>query len=69
MDLTDLFNIVIKFGSIAIMIVYVIFAFVVVRQIKLMVQTFSTAFDSKLTMLSWIHLGVAILVLILAFVI
>ena len=41
MDLSDLINVVIKIGSIAVMMVYVVFAFVVIKQIKLMVKTFS----------------------------
>jgi len=69
MDFSQLINIVIKLGSIALMAVYIIFAFVVVRQTKLMVRTFSTAFEQKLKLISWLHLITAVIVFILALVI
>lgn len=66
MELTSAFNGVVKIGSIAVLIVYLLFAGVVVRQINLMVKTFNTSYESQIKLLGWIHLGVTILVLFVA---
>jgi len=50
------------------MLVYLVFAGVVVRQIDLMVSTFNTPYEGKIKLLGWIHLGVSIVVLLLALV-
>ncbi len=64
---SELGNLVIKLGSIALMLVYVIFAFVVIRQVKLMVQTFYNPYEQKLIWISWLHFIAAVLVLLVAF--
>ena len=60
------FNMVVKVGSTVVLLLYVVFAAVVIRQIKLMVNTLTTEYDSQLKLLAWIHLGVAVGLLIVA---
>jgi len=65
---STLLDILVKFGGIAILLVYLVFAIVVVRQIGLMVQTFNTVHEKKIRMLGWFHLGISIIVLMLAII-
>jgi len=48
---------------------YVLFAIVVVSQVKQMERTLIGGFEKVLLVIGWTHLGVAILALILAFVV
>jgi hypothetical protein len=49
--------------------IYVVFALVVVSQVRQMTQTLNGSLDLPLKLLSWIHFGVAIGALLLAFVV
>ena len=49
--------------------IYVAFALIVVRQVKLMSQTLNGFLDLPLRMMSWIHFLVAMAVFVLALVI
>ena len=66
MEISSAFDLVIKYGSVAVMLVYLLFAGVVVRQVNLMVKTFNTPHEEKIKFLGWTHMGIAILVLVLA---
>lgn len=60
---------IIKIGILIILALYIIFAFVVVRQVQLMTATLEVGFESQLKFLSFIHFLFAIGVLIFAFII
>jgi len=49
--------------------IYLIFALVVVRQVQLMIDTLEVGFEVPVKYLSYIHLILAIVVLIFAFVV
>lgn len=59
----------IKIFLIILMVIYLIFAFVVVRQVQLMTDTLEVGFESQLKLLSFIHLLFAIAVLIFSLII
>ena len=48
---------IIKIFIIIIMVIYLIFAFVVVRQVQLMTDTLEVGFESQLRFISFIHLA------------
>ncbi len=50
-------------------LVYIVFAVVIVSQVKQMANTIVTGFEKPLALLSWLHLGGAILALVWALVI
>lgn len=50
------------------LLLYIIFAFVVVRQVDLMARTLVVPIDLPIKIVAWIHLGLAIFVLLLALV-
>lgn len=60
---------VVKIGILIILALYIIFAFVVVRQVQLMTATLEVGFESQLKFLSFMHFLFAIGVLIFAFII
>lgn len=60
---------VLKVFLIILMAIYLIFAFVVVRQVQLMTDTLEVGFEAQLKLLSFIHLIFAIAVLIFSIVI
>lgn len=66
--LTNAFDVIVKLGSIGVLLVYSVFAVMIVRQIKLMVQSISTPYEGVLTSAGWIHLGVSIVLLLVAIV-
>lgn len=49
--------------------IYIAFAVIVVRQVNLMIQALNGGFDFPIKLISWIHLGVAIAIFLLALVI
>lgn len=49
-------------------LVYVVFAAVVVRQVHLMTETLEVGFETPIRILAWLHLGVALGTLFLAVV-
>ena len=69
MDFGSAFNLIIKFGSLTLLLVYLVFAVLVVRQIDLMVRTFSTPYEGRIRWLGWIHLGLSVGVLLLAVIV
>lgn len=58
-----------KVAVIFALFVYVLFAVIVVRQVKLMGKTLNGNLNLPLRIISWIHLLLALLVVFLAFVI
>lgn len=48
---------------------YGVFAVVVVRQVQLMSRTLNGALELPLKLLAWLHMGVAVMVLLMAVVI
>lgn len=70
-DLINGFNIwiVIKVFALILLGMYVVFAFVITRQVKVMTETLSLGFESVVRSLSFFHLFFAILVLITAAII
>jgi hypothetical protein len=48
---------------------YLIFALVIIRQVALMTQTLDVGFEVPIKLLTYIHLGFAIVVFILALII
>jgi len=57
----DLFKYAILIGA----FLYVIFAFIVTRQISLMKNTLITSFSPVLTLVGWLHLLISIMVFII----
>ena len=60
---------VIKICILILLVLYIIFAFVVVKQVKLMTDTLEVGFESQLKFLSFMHFIFAVGVLIFAFII
>lgn len=50
-------------------LLYIAFAVIVVRQVKLMKQTLNGILELPLRLVAWIHLGIAVLVLIIALIV
>ena len=60
---------VIKIFILILLVLYIIFAFVIVRQVQLMTITLEVGFENQLKLLSIIHLLFAIAVLVFAIII
>lgn len=60
---------IIKVLILVFLLIYVVFAFVVVKQVKLMTVTLEVGFEKQLKLLSFIHLLFAIAVLAFAIII
>ena len=60
---------IVKIGILILLALYIIFAFVIVRQVQLMTDTLEVGFESQLKFLSFVHFLFAIGVLIFAFII
>lgn len=60
---------ILKIFIIILMALYIIFAFVVVRQVQLMTDTIEVGFESQLRFMSFVHLLFAIAVLIFAIIV
>lgn len=56
----------VKYALIAFLILYLIFATIVVKQVRVMNKTLDVGFESSLVLLSFIHLTLAVFVLFLA---
>jgi len=61
--------IVIKFFSLAILGMYIVFAFVITRQVKVMTETLTLGFESVARFLSLFHLLFAVGVFIIAMIV
>jgi len=59
---------IIKVLILVFLLIYVVFAFVVVKQVKLMTVTLEVGFENQLKLLSFIHLLFAIAVLVFAII-
>lgn len=60
---------VIKIFVIVLLAIYIVFAFVVVRQVQLMTDTLEVGFEKQLKFLSFLHFLFAIAVLVFAILI
>jgi hypothetical protein len=60
---------VVKIAALVLLGLYLVFALVVVRQIKLMTNTLALGFEGLITLIGYIHLAFAILVFLAAFII
>lgn len=68
MDFSYMINIIVKYGTLITLLVYVVFAVLIIRQINLMLRTFFTPHEKNIKLLGWVHLGIAVLILLLAIV-
>jgi len=60
---------IIKIGIILFLVIYVIFAATIVKQVRIMVETLSTGFETQIKIAVFLHFLFALLVLILAVII
>lgn len=60
---------IIKVFTLILLVIYIIFAFVIVRQVQLMTKTLEVGFETQLKFLSFLHFLFAIGVLIFAILI
>lgn len=60
---------VIKIGIYLFLVIYVVFAATIIKQVRIMVDTLSTGFETQLKLVVLLHFIFALLVLILAFII
>jgi hypothetical protein len=58
-----------KIFFMVISVIYVIFAFIVVRQVGLMNKSFTTSLHGFFTFLAWLHFFVALLAVVLVFLV
>lgn len=69
----SLFNLniwsVIKIFILAALILYLIFSIIIIREVKLMNRTLKGVFNLPITIIAWLHFGLACLIFILALVI
>ena len=59
---------VVKVAALILLGMYLVFALIVVRQVKLMTDTLSLGFEGPIILLSYIHLAFAVLVFLAALV-
>ena len=59
---------VVKIAALILLGMYLVFALIVVRQVKLMTDTLSLGFEGPIILLSYIHLAFAVLVFLAALV-
>lgn len=60
---------VIKIASLILMSIYIVFAFIIVRQVKIMTDTLQLGFEAPIRVLSYIHLIFAVFVFLTALII
>jgi hypothetical protein len=60
---------IVKVLALVLLAMYLVFAFVIVRQVKVMTQTLHLGFDSPAKLLSYLHFGFAVFVFIAALII
>lgn len=58
-----------KIFAIFALLLYLVFALVVVRQIRLMTDTLEVGFETPIRILGYLHLALAVLVLLIAFLV
>jgi hypothetical protein len=54
----------IKFAIVALMLVYLLFAFIVIKQVKLMTRTLKVGFETPVKMFAYFHFLFAVVVLL-----
>jgi len=66
--LLSTFNIwiIVKILALVVLVLYIVFAFVIIRQVKVMTRTLTLGFEPFVRFLSFIHLVFAVLVFITA---
>lgn len=64
-DLLPLFNVLLKYGFIALAILYFVFSLIVVRQVQLMTDTLVTEVSPVLRAFSILHAGIALGIVVL----
>lgn len=67
-ELSTVIAIAIKIGMLVWLGVYLIFAVILIRQVELMTRTYSTTKDGLLQLMTWIHLGVVLLLIVVVLV-
>ena len=60
---------VVKIAALILLSMYLIFALILVRQIKLMTSTLNLGFETPIIMLGYIHLAFSVLVFLAALII
>ncbi len=65
-DNSDIVWIFIKIAFLVVIALYVVFAYVIVKQVKLMNETLEVGFEHFMKYISYAHLAAALMVLILA---
>lgn len=63
------FWILLKFLFLVGLLIYIAFAMVVIRQVAMMSRTLAGDFNLMLKLITWIHLGVAVGVFVLAWIV
>ena len=58
---------VIKIGVLIFLFLYVIFAAIVIKQVRMMTETLEVGFESQIKLIVYLHLVVSIMVLIVSF--
>ena len=65
---SDIVDGIAKYGCISVLLVYMAFAGLVIRQISLMVRTFKTDNEGLVQSIGWIHFVVTLVFLVLAMI-
>jgi len=60
---------VVKWFIILALVLYLIFAFVIIRQVQLMTKTLEVGFEGQIRIISYLHLIAAIAVLMMALIV
>lgn len=63
------FHLILRIGILLFLVIYVVFAATIVKQVRIMVDTLSTGFETQIKALVFLHFLFALLVLSLAFII
>jgi len=58
-----------KIGVLLFLSIYLVFAATIVKQVRIMVETLSTGFETQIRLLVFLHFALSLLVLIVAIVI
>ena len=61
-------NGIIKLGCIAVLLVYSVFAVMVIRQINLMSRTFTAENENVVRVIGWVHLAATLILLLMALI-
>lgn len=67
-QIANILGIAVKIGMLVWLGVYLIFAVILIRQVELMTRTYSTNHDALLKLVTWIHLGIVLLLIVVVLV-